>query len=94
MPGSSGSAPGLPVWHRGGAFTARDIFDLAIVTDKEPDALWRIAPILRDGRDVRLQRIASQEAVLRESFAELEVLDYRRRFADCVTPEKVALGKP
>ena len=82
------------VWQGGVAFTARDIFDLAMLPEKEPDALWRIAPILRDRRDDLLQRIASQEAVLKESFAELEVLDYRRSFEERVTLVKEALWKP
>src|SRR5262245_1659329 len=72
------------VWHRGPEFTARDIFDLAMVAEKEPKALWKIEPILRDRRDVVLQRIASQDLFLRGVFSELEVLDYRRNFDECV----------
>jgi predicted nucleotidyltransferase component of viral defense system len=79
------------VWHRGAEFTARDIFDLALVTEKEPEALWKIAPILRDRRHVFIGQIASQEAVLRESFAELEILDFRRSFDECVALVKDAL---
>lgn len=78
-------------WHRGDRFTARDIFDLALVTEKEPEALWKIRPILRDRRDVILARIASQEAALRDTFAALEVLDYRRTFEECVELTKQAL---
>ena len=80
------------VWHRGVEFTARDIFDLAMVTEKEPEALWVIAPILRDRRDALIERIASREAQLRESFAELEILDFRRSFEECVTLVKKAIG--
>lgn len=72
------------VWHRGEEFTARDIFDLAMVVEKEPKALEAIKPILRDRRDVVLERIKAHEAVLREAFAALEVLDYRRSYEDCV----------
>ena len=71
----------------------RDILDLAMVTDKEPDALWRIALTLLDRRDVLLPRIAAQESALREAFAELEVLDYRRSFEECVMLVTEALGK-
>jgi len=80
------------VWHRGDRFTARDIFDLAMVTEKEPEALWQIQPILHDRRDVILAKIASQEAALRETFAALEVLDYRRSFDECVELTRTALG--
>lgn len=72
------------VWHRGEEFTARDIFDLAMVVEKEPKALEAIKPVLRDRRDVVLERIQAHEAALREAFAALEVLDYRRSYEDCV----------
>lgn len=72
------------VWHRGADFAARDIFDLAMVAEKEPGALEAIKPVLRDRRDVVLQRVAAHEAALREAFAALEVLDYRRSFDECI----------
>lgn len=80
------------VWHRGDRFTARDIFDLALVAEKEPEALWKIRPILRDRRETILARIGAQESTLRETFAALEVLDYRRSFDECVELTKKALG--
>ena len=80
------------VWHRGADFTARDIFDLAMVMEKEPQALEAIKPILRDRRDVVLERMKAQEAMLRESFAALEVLDYRRSYDECVALAKRAFG--
>ena len=72
------------VWHRGAEFTARDIFDLALVTEKEPEALDEIKPVFRDRRGVVLQRIQEQEAALRETFAALEILDYQRTFDECL----------
>jgi len=39
------------VWHRGAEFTARDLFDFALVARKEPDALGKIVPILDARRD-------------------------------------------
>lgn len=80
------------VWHRGVEFTARDIFDLAMVAETEPKALWKIEPVLRDRRDAVLQRIASQNTFLRDAFAELEVLDYRRSFDECIALLKRAFG--
>lgn len=72
------------VWHRGVEFTARDIFDLAMVVEKEPEALEEIKPVLRDRRDVVLERIRTHETGLRETFAALEVLDYHRGYDECV----------
>ncbi|MGH8742600.1 MAG: nucleotidyl transferase AbiEii/AbiGii toxin family protein, partial [Burkholderiales bacterium] len=66
-------------------FTARDILDLALVAEKEPLALQEIMPILRDRRSVVLLWMDAQESRLREDFANLEILDYRRSFDDCLT---------
>ena len=72
------------VWHRGDRFRARDIFDLALIAEKEPEALKSIAPILRDRKNVILARIKSGDANLRDDFANLEVLEYRRSYDECV----------
>jgi len=79
------------IWHRGEQFTARDIFDLALVTEKEPAALWKIKLVLRGRRDIVLGRIAENEANLREEFAALEIIEYRRSFDECVELVKKSL---
>lgn len=72
------------VWHRGVIFTARDILDLAMVVEMEPEALVAIRPILRDRRHVVLERIEQHGGGLREVFEALETLDYKRSFDECV----------
>ena len=72
------------VWHRGDRFRARDIFDLSLVAEKEPTALKSIAPVLRDRKDAILARIKASDANLRDDFANLEVLEYRRSYDECV----------
>jgi len=72
------------LWHRGDRIAARDIFDVAMVAEMEPASLFAIRPVLRGRREVILARIAAQDATLREDFAALEVLDYRRSFDECV----------
>lgn len=72
------------VWHRGDRFRARDILDLALVAEKEPETLKSIAPILRDRKDAILARIKAGDANLRDDFANLEVLEYRRSYDECV----------
>jgi Nucleotidyl transferase AbiEii toxin, Type IV TA system len=42
------------VWHRGDQFTARDIFDLAMVAETEPGSLLEIEPILQGRADAML----------------------------------------
>ena len=72
------------IWHRGDRFRARDIFDLALVAEREPAALWSITPILQDRREVVLNWIASREVELRDDFKNLDVLEYRPTFDKCV----------
>ena len=80
------------VWHRGDRFRARDIFDLALIAEKEPEALKSIAPILRDRKDVIMARIKASDANLRDDFANLEVLEYRRGYDECVSIVTNSLG--
>lgn len=80
------------IWHRGPEFTARDIFDLAMVAEKEPDAVLSIKPILQGRRDIILERIGRHEPHLRETFAALEILEYRKSFDECVELARKALS--
>ncbi len=80
------------IWHRGAQFTARDIFDLAMVSEWEPEALKEIFPILREKREVVLRRITGFEPQLRETFDELLILEYQRSFDECVEIVKNTLS--
>lgn len=72
------------LWHRGNEFKARDMFDLALVAEKEPGALDEIRPVLRDRKEVVLAHIADRDKQLRSDFAELEVLEYRPTYDECL----------
>lgn len=79
--------------YRGPEFTARDIFDFALVVEKEPAVVAKIKPLIRERRAAILTRIASSDKILRKTFAELEVLDYRRTYDECVRIIKKVLEK-
>jgi predicted nucleotidyltransferase component of viral defense system len=81
------------VWHRGFEFTARDVFDLSMVAEREPRALHEISLILRDRRALILERITRYNSILRESFAELATLEYVRSFDECVAIVTDTLGR-
>jgi len=81
------------VWHRGREFTARDIFDFAIVAKKDPGAIESIAAVLRERSEVIRKRIASSEKTLRKTFSELDTLDFRPGFDECVSIVEAALAK-
>jgi predicted nucleotidyltransferase component of viral defense system len=79
--------------YRGPEFKARDIFDFALVVEKEPAALAKVRPLIRERRNAILARIASSDKILRKTFAELEALDYRRTYDECVSIVKKVLEK-
>ena len=81
------------IWHRGATFTARDIFDFALVSEWESEALREIFPILRDRREAVLKRITDFEPQLRETFNELQILEYKRSFDECVEIVKETLKR-
>jgi predicted nucleotidyltransferase component of viral defense system len=72
------------IYHRAREFTARDLFDFALIAEKEPESLCSISNILRDRRDTLLVRINENDATLRLVFAQLDVLEYRRSYDECV----------
>jgi len=80
------------VWHRGRAFTARDLFDLALVAAREPDAIESIRPILRKRRAAIRARIASGGKALRAAFAGLDTLDFNPSYEECVRSVEEALA--
>ncbi|MBI2754370.1 MAG: nucleotidyl transferase AbiEii/AbiGii toxin family protein [Betaproteobacteria bacterium] len=72
------------VWHRGDRFRARDLFDLALIAEKEPAALTSIGPVLRDRRDVVTAWLAAKDRELRDDFANLEILEHQRTYDECL----------
>ena len=65
------------LWHRGDRATARDLFDLALVIDNEPDALRTAAPYLAKHRDIFLTQVEQRKSVLKAQYDAIDVLDYR-----------------
>jgi predicted nucleotidyltransferase component of viral defense system len=77
--------------YRGAEFTARDVFDFALVAEKEPQEIPRIKSLLHERRDALLQRFASGDKILRATFDALEILEYRRTYDECLEVVKKAL---
>jgi hypothetical protein len=69
------------LWHRGDRATARDLFDLALVIEREPEALATAATHLLKNRDAFLQQVEQRELVLKAQFDAIDVLDYQPSYA-------------
>jgi predicted nucleotidyltransferase component of viral defense system len=64
-------------------FKARDLFDVAVVADRDPTALHELAPLFAEVSPIILKRLQDHDRRLREDFAAIDVLDYRPTFDDC-----------
>ncbi len=65
------------LWHRGDRVTARDLFDLALVIEREPQALATAGSFLMKHRDEFLNQMDKRKHVLKAQFEAIDVLDYR-----------------
>lgn len=65
------------LWHRGDRVTARDLFDLALVIEREPQALATAGSFLLKHRDEFLKQVDKRKPVLKAQFEAIDVLDYR-----------------
>lgn len=65
------------LWHRGDRATARDLFDLALVIEREPQALTSAREYLVRYREVFLSQLEQRKAVLKLQFNAIDRLDYQ-----------------
>ena len=72
------------VLYRGRAFTARDLFDLALVATRDPAAIGAIGPVLRKRRSAIRERISSSEKALRAAFDGLDTLEFKPSYDECL----------
>nr|WP_295783275.1 nucleotidyl transferase AbiEii/AbiGii toxin family protein [Rhodoferax sp.] len=70
------------LWHRGDRATARDLFDLSLVIEREPDALRQATPFLSRHAKEFLAQLESRRRVLQAQFEAIDTLDYRPTFDD------------
>ena len=90
---TSAEIVGKKIRYRASAFTARDVLDLAMIIEKEPKEICKLGDLLRLKRDVILARFESGDRILRTTFSELELLDYRRTYDECLEIVKKQLRK-
>lgn len=83
---------GKKIKHRGAELKARDILDIALVSEREPESLRAIALLLEAQRGVVLRRLRDREEALREDFVQLDVLEYTATYDYCVERVRALLG--
>ncbi len=65
------------LWHRGDRATARDLFDLALVIEKEPEGLVQASPFLVKHRELFLDQLKTRRKVLEAQFNAIDRLNYQ-----------------
>jgi hypothetical protein len=70
--------------HRGDQATARDLFDFALVIEREPRKLLAATPFLLRHRETFLAQIQQPHAGLQAAFNAIATLDYTPSFDHCV----------
>lgn len=73
------------MYHRGDRATARDLFDLSLVIEREPQQLRRAAPFLLRHRKTFLDQLAQPRPGLTAGFEAMAKLSYRPTFGHCVS---------
>ncbi len=72
------------LWHRGDRATARDLFDLSLVIEKEPEALMQAAKFLQKNAAAFIHQIETRTKVLKAQFNEINTLQYKPNFDEAV----------
>jgi Nucleotidyl transferase AbiEii toxin, Type IV TA system len=72
------------LWHRGDQAAARDLFDLSLVVEREPEALRHAASYLTRHRSAFLHQLRARRSVLKAQFEAIDALDYQPRYDDAV----------
>jgi predicted nucleotidyltransferase component of viral defense system len=81
------------LWHRGDRATARDLFDLALVIEREPGALITAAPYLTRHREAFLSQLEQRRAVLSAQFEAIDTLNYQPRYDEAAQRVNEFLSK-
>jgi predicted nucleotidyltransferase component of viral defense system len=68
------------LWHRGDRVSARDLFDLSLVIERQPEALTAAAEFLVRHREAFVSQLSQRAAVLRAQFEAIDTLKYRPTF--------------
>jgi hypothetical protein len=72
------------LYHRGYAGTARDLFDLAMVIEAEPEALRTASRFLARHADAFVSQVKARPQLMKEQFARIMRRDFQRSYEECV----------
>lgn len=72
------------LWHRGDRATARDLFDLALVIEKEADALSQARQFLLKNAAQFIEQLNNRREILTVQFNNIETLNYNPTYDEAL----------
>ena len=81
------------LWHRGDRATARDLFDLALVIEKDSENLKTAAEYLKKNRQPFLSQLESRQQILEVQFNAINALNYKPTFTESFESAQAFLNK-
>lgn len=64
------------LWHRGDSANARDLFDLSLVIEREPEQLMQAGKFLQKNANQFMEQISSRARVLKTQFSQIDTMLY------------------
>jgi len=83
---------GKKIHFRSANFKARDMFDLALVLDREPQIRHALEKLLSQNRTILEERFRRHDVELREDFDALDTLGYSPTFEYCLELIRTHMG--
>jgi hypothetical protein len=77
--------------HRGDQAKARDLFDLCAVADLDPAAIEQAGPHFSRHGNAFIAQLKANAGYVEEEFAQIQRIDYRRPFEECLVLAQVII---
>lgn len=72
------------LWHRGDVATARDLFDLSLVIEKEPESLKTASVHLKRHSKEFVKQLKARASLLQYQFGDIDTLNYKPSYSDAL----------
>jgi hypothetical protein len=80
------------MWHRGGRITGRDIFDFALIAEREPEALMLERKFMTRHAAAVFQQLDHRYVPLKQQFDAVDALNFHPNFDHACQTLKGALA--
>ena len=70
------------LWHRGDRVAARDLFDLSLVIEREPEELIKASKFLKKHAQLFIEQIVNRATILKMQFNEIDALHYKPSYEE------------